>query len=229
MSQDRWSSIDGYIEDLLVEPDDLFEAIRADAAAAGLPEISVSPAQGKLLHLLARLAGARRILELGTLAGFSGIWLARALPADGQLVTIEVDPMHAAVARRSFVRAGVAARVEIRIGPGLEVLPQLERDGAGPFDMVFIDADKVNYPAYLDWAVRLSRAGTLIVADNVVRDGQVVDPDSDDPSVQGTRRFMSALGADPRLTATAIQTVGVKGYDGFALAIVNDPAGTHAG
>jgi predicted O-methyltransferase YrrM len=220
MSHDRWTAVDQYIDELLVEPDPVFASVQQDAAAAGLPAISVSASQGKLLHLLARLAGARRILELGTLAGFSGIWLARALPTDGRLVTIEADPVHAAAARRNFERAGIAAQVEIRIGAALEVLPQLAREGAGPFDLVFIDADKGNYAAYLDWAIQLARPGTLIVADNVVRDGEVIDERSDDPSVQGARRFMAALAADPRVTATAVQTVGVKGYDGLAFAIV---------
>lgn len=223
MSQDLWSAVDRYIDDLVVEPDEVFDGVRADANAAGLPEISVSASQGKFLYLLARLAGARRILELGTLAGFSGIWLARALPADGQLVTIEVDPAHAAVARRSFERAGVASRVDLRLGPAVDVLAQLVGERVEPFDMVFIDADKQNYAAYLDLSIRLARPGTLIVADNVIRDGRVVDEKVTDPSVEGIRQFMSALSRDPRLTATAIQTVGVKGYDGFAFAIVEDP------
>ena len=221
MAKDRWTAVDRYIDDLLVRPDEVFDAVQQDAAAARLPAISVSASQGKLLQLLARLINARRILELGTLAGFSGIWMARALPADGRLVTIEVDPAHADVAQRSFDRAGVSARVEIRRGPALQVLPQLAREGAGPFDMIFIDADKGNYASYLDWAIRLARPGALILADNVVRNGAVVDERSDDPSVQGARRFMAALGADRRVTATSLQTVGVKGYDGLAIAIVN--------
>ena len=223
MSQDRWTAVDRYIDDLLVRPDQVFDAVLEDAAAAGLPAISVSASQGKLLQLLARLMGARRILELGTLAGFSGIWMARALPADGRLVTIEMDPAHVEVAKRSFDKAGIAARVEIRLGAALDILPDLAREGAEPFDMVFIDADKGNYAAYLDWAIRLARPGGLIIADNVVRDGQVVDKRSDDPSVQGARRFMAALGADARVTATSIQTVGVKGYDGLAFAVVTAP------
>ena len=185
MAQDGWTAVDRYIDDLLVRPDEVFGEVQKDAAAAGLPAISVSASQGKLLHLLARLIGARRILELGTLAGFSGIWMARALPSDGRLVTIEMDPAHANVAQRSFDRAGVAALVEIRLGAALQVLPQLEREGAEPFDMVFIDADKGNYAAYLDWAIRLARPGALIVADNVVRDGEVIDEGSTDPSVPG--------------------------------------------
>lgn len=221
MTQERWTAVDRYIDDLLVRPDDIFDLVQQDADGAGLPAISLSSSHAKLLHLLARAVGARRILELGTLAGFSGIWLARALPADGRLVTIEVDPAHAQVARRSFERAGVESRIDILVGPALELLRRLVQTGTEPFDLVFIDADKGNYAAYLDLSIRLSRPGTLIVADNVVRDGEVIDERSDDPSVQGARRFLSAAAADPRIIATAIQTVGAKGYDGFALLLVN--------
>ena len=220
MTAERWTRVDRYIEDLLLEEDPVLDAVSTDATKAGLPAISVSAAQGKMLHLLARAIGARRILELGTLAGYSGTWLARALPPDGRLITIEFEPRHAAVARRCFERAGVADRVDIRIGAALELLPALEREGVEPFDVVFIDADKGNYDKYLDWSIRLCRPGAMIVADNVVRDGAVVDAGSDDPSVQGARRFMAAVSKDPRVDATAIQTVGVKGYDGFALMLV---------
>jgi predicted O-methyltransferase YrrM len=220
MTEELWTSVDRYFENALLE-DDLLAAVQQESAAAGLPQISVSPAQGKLLFVLARAMGARRILELGTLAGYSGIWLARALPADGRLVTVEVDGTHADVARRSFARTGVSQLIELRVQPALEALPQLAAEGAGPFDFVFIDADKVNYPHYLEWAIRLSRPGALIIADNVVRDGEVADAASSDPAVLAVRRMMSSINADKRVSATVIQTVGVKGYDGFAAVLVN--------
>ena len=216
----QWTAVDEYIDRSLVKPDAALDFVLEASAAAGLPAISVSASQGKLLFLLARAIGARRILELGTLGGFSGIWLARALAAGGQLVTVEADPAHAVIARQSFDRAGVADLVELRVGAALEILPRLAAEAGPPFDLVFIDADKGNYAEYLDWAIRLCREGGMIIADNVVRDGQVIDPASDDASVRGARRFMSAVATDPRVTATAIQTVGVKGYDGFALMLV---------
>jgi predicted O-methyltransferase YrrM len=222
MAQDQWTAVDRYLTDLLVPPDDALEAALQDSAAAGLPAINVSPNQGKLLHLLARLQGARIILEIGTLGGYSTIWLARALPVGGRLVTLESDAKHAEVARANIARAGLADVVELRLGPALEKLPQLAAEGSGPFDLIFIDADKPSYPDYLAWALRLSRRGSLIVADNVVRKGAVLDPASDDPRVQGARRFNEVLAAEPRVSATAIQTVGSKGYDGFALALVTD-------
>jgi predicted O-methyltransferase YrrM len=222
MSQDQWTAVDRYLTDLLVRPDPALEAALRDSAAAGLPAISVSPNQGKLLHLLARLQGARSILEIGTLGGYSTIWLARALPAGGRLVTLEADAKHAEVARGNIARAGLADVVELRLGPALETLPQLAAEGRGPFDLIFIDADKESYPDYLAWSLRLSRRGSLIVADNVVRKGAVLDPACDDPRVQGARRFNAALAAERRVSATAIQTVGSKGYDGFALAVVTD-------
>jgi predicted O-methyltransferase YrrM len=202
-----WDDVDTFLAALLARD--------APAVESDLPPIDVSPLQGKLLHLLARIAGARAILELGTLAGTSTIWLARALPPGGRLVTLEVDAHAAEVARRNVARAGLAERVEIRVGPALETLPQL----AGPFDLVFVDANKECYPEYLEWALRLSRPGTLIVGDNVVRGGAVVEPA--DARDRGARRFLELLAADPRVTATAIQTVGVKGWDGFALALVH--------
>jgi predicted O-methyltransferase YrrM len=231
MTQDRWTAVDRYIDGSLVKADVALDAVLEESAAAGLPAISVSPAQGKLLFVLARAMGARRILELGTLGGYSGIWLAHALPPGGRLVTIEVDPAHAAVARRSFERAGVSPLIDLRLGAALDVLPRLAAEGGAPFDLVFIDADKGNYAEYLDWAVRLCRPGSLIVADNVVRHGEVIDAASDDPGVQGIRRFITALEADTRVTATAIQTVGVKGYDGFAAIVVTgsvDRSGIHS-
>jgi predicted O-methyltransferase YrrM len=222
MSQEQWTAVDRYLTDLLVPADAALEAALGDSAAAGLPAINVSPNQGKLLHLLARLQGARTVLEIGTLGGYSTIWLARALPAGGRLVTLEADAKHAEVARANIARAGLADVVEVRLGPALETLPRLAAEGRGPFDLIFIDADKEGYPDYLTWSLRLSRRGSLIVADNVVRKGAVIDPASDDPRVQGARRFNELLAAEPRVSATAIQTVGSKGYDGFALALVTE-------
>ena len=193
------------------------------SSEAGLPPISVSPTQGKLLNLLARVRGARAILEIGTLGGYSAIWMARALPADGRLVTLEVDPKHADVARASIARAGLAERVEVRLGPALDTLQRLGAENAGPFDLIFIDADKPTLPEYFRWALRLSRPGTLIAIDNVVRDGAVIDSGSLDASVQGVRRLNELMASEPRVSATAIQTVGAKGYDGFALALVTGP------
>lgn len=220
MTQEQWTAVDDYITDLLVPSDPVLDAALADSAAAGLPPIQVSPGQGKLLHLLARAQGARSILEMGTLGGYSTIWLARALPADGLLITLEADPRHAEIARANVARAGLAEVVEVHLGPALDTLPRLAGQDRGPFDLVFIDADKPGYPDYLAWALRLSRPGSLIVADNVVRGGAVVDGASRDPGVQGVRRFNELLAAEPRLSATTVQTVGSKGYDGFAIALV---------
>lgn len=220
MTPEPWIAVDRYLVDLLVPSDAALDAALAAGAAAGLPPHDVSPAQGKLLHLLARIQGARRILEIGTLAGYSTIWLARALPAGGRLITLEADPRHAEVARTNVVRAGLGAVVEVRVGRALDTLPMLAAERQGPFDLIFIDADKGNNPAYLEWALTLSRRGTVIVADNVVRGGAVIEVASPDPSVQGVRRFNELLAAEPRVSATAIQTVGSKGYDGFAIALV---------
>ena len=220
MTQDRWTAVDSYIDDTLLGHDAVMDAVLKATAAAGLPPIQVSPSQGKLLFIVAKAIGAKRILELGTLAGYSGVWLARALPPDGLLVTVEVDPKHAEVARRSFARAGLADVVDLRVGQALDVLPQLEAERQAPFDLAFIDADKDRYPEYLEWALRLCRPGALVIADNVVRDGAVIDAASEDPSVRGVRRFMDRLGADRHVEATAIQTVGVKGYDGLAVILV---------
>jgi predicted O-methyltransferase YrrM len=220
MSEKVWTAVDRYITDNLVPGDAALNAVLAANAAAGLPAIDVAPNQGKFIHLLARMSGARRILEIGTLGGYSTIWLARALPAEGRLITLEFEALHAAVARENIARAGLASVVEIRVGPALASLARLQEEGAEPFDFIFIDADKDNYLGYLEGALRLSRPGTVIVADNVVRDGAVVDPESADPRVQGVRRFIKMMAGDPRLDATALQTVGVKGYDGFALAVV---------
>jgi predicted O-methyltransferase YrrM len=219
---DLFVAVDHYIDGLFVPPDPVLEAALAAAVEAGLPTIQVSPAQGKLLYLLARLSGARRILELGTLGGYSTIWLGRALPADGRLISLELDPRHAEVARANLARAGLADRVEVRVGPALESLAQLAERDEGPFDLIFIDADKANYPAYLEWALRLARPGCLLLADNVVRRGRVLAPDADDALAQGVRAFNAALAADPRVEAVVLQQVGVKGHDGLALALVKE-------
>lgn len=214
-NQELWTAVDSYLVEKLVPADpSLDSALRANADA-GLPAIDVTPNQGKLLHLLARMQGAGRILEIGTLGGYSTIWLARALPSDGLLITLEANAKHAAVAASNLERAGLSSRVDLRIAPALASLPRLEREGQAPFDFIFIDADKPNNPAYLDWAVRLSRPGTAIVCDNVVRDGAILDPHDPDDRVQGSRRFFEMLADDDRLDATAVQTVGSKGYDGF--------------
>jgi predicted O-methyltransferase YrrM len=220
MSQPQWTAVDQYLTDLFVPADPALDAALADSAAAGLPAIQVAPNQGKLLHLLARLQGARRVLEIGTLGGYSTIWLARALPPDGRLITLEISPAHAEVARKNLARAGVADRVEVRVGPALETLPRLAAEGLGPFDLVFIDADKQSNADYFGWAVRLARRGTLIITDNVVREGAVIDANSTDDRVQGVRRFHAAVAAEARVTATAVQTVGSKGYDGLSFALV---------
>jgi predicted O-methyltransferase YrrM len=220
MTDARWTAVDRYLEDTLVGRDEALAGALAASGAAGLPSIAVSPTQGKLLSLLAGAMRARRILELGTLGGYSGIWLARALPPGGVLVTIEADPKHAEVARRNFERAGVSPRIDLRVGPALDVLARLETEAAPPFDFVFIDADKINYPQYLDWAIRLGREGTLIVADNVVRNGAVADAASADDAVRAMRKFLAQAAGDARVSTTVIQTVGVKGYDGVAVLLV---------
>jgi predicted O-methyltransferase YrrM len=222
MSEELWTSVDQYFAGLLLGADPVLDAAIRASNAAGLPEIAVSPSQGKLLMMLAQIVGARFILEMGTLGGYSTIWLARALPQDGNLITLEFDPKHAEVARANIALAGFADRVEVRLGKALESLPEIAAEGHSPFDFVFIDADKENYPAYLEWAIRLSRPGALIMIDNVVREGAVIDTASTDPAVQGVRRMNEIMARDQRLTATAIQTVGSKGYDGFALAIVKN-------
>ena len=210
-----------YLAQTLIGPEPALEAALAANSAAGLPSIDVSAPQGKLIHLLARMAGARKALEIGALGGYSTIWLARALPDDGRLVTLEVNARHAEIARSNVARAGLGGKVEIRTGAALNLLPRIEAEGLGPFDFVFIDADKTNNAAYLEWALRLSRPGTAIVVDNVVRDGEVADAASRDPDVIGVRRMFELIAREPRLSATAIQTVGSKGWDGFALAVVN--------
>lgn len=220
MPSDKWTAVDTYINDTLLGGDAAMEAVLQASTAADLPAIAVSPSQGRFLFILAKAIGAKRILELGTLGGYSAVWLARALPSDGRLVTVEFAARHAEVARRNFERAGVSHLIELKLGAALEVLPQLEAERRAPFDFVFIDADKVHYPEYLDWALRLTRPGGLIVADNVVREGAVIDAASEDPSVQAVRRFMDKLEANRQVASTVIQTVGVKGYDGFAIVLV---------
>ena len=220
MTHEQWAAVDRYISGLLVPPDPSLDAALEASAAAGLPRHEVSPSQGKLLYLLARVQRARAILEIGTLGGYSTIWLGRALPPDGRLVTLEANQKYAEVAAANIERAGLAGVVELRVGGALDALAKLAADGRGPFDLIFIDADKPSNPAYFAWALELSRRGSLIVADNVVRKGAVVDAASGDPSVQGVRRFLELLAAEPRASATAIQTVGSKGYDGLAVALV---------
>ena len=216
----QWTAVDEYVDALLVGQDDGLRGALAASDAAGLPSISVTPAQGKVLNLLARSIGARAILEIGTLGGYSTIWLARALAPSGRLVTIEADEKHAAVARENFARANVSAEVDLRVGRALDVLPSVEREGLGPFDLVFIDADKPNTPDYFKWALRLARIGTLILIDNVVRDGAVADPDSKDPAVVAMRQVLAMVASEPRVSATVLQTVSEKGYDGLALVLV---------
>lgn len=220
-TQDQWTTVDNYYVDLLVAPDAALDAALRDSAAAGLPSIHVAPNQGKFLHLLARTQNARKILEIGTLGAYSTIWLARALPAVGKLITLEANPKHAEVAGKNLARAGVSEKVELILAPAIETLPRLARENRGPFDLIFIDADKPSTADYFEWAVKLSRPGTVIIVDNVVRKGAVADPKSTDENVLGIRRFANAIAADKRVSATAIQTVGSKGYDGFVLAVVN--------
>ena len=220
MAQDLWTAVDNYIADLFIQQDFALQAALDSSAAAGLPTINVSPAQGKLLHLLARVQGARKILELGTLGGYSTIWLARALPPDGRLISLEVDPKRAEIARANIARAELANMVEIKVGRAADSMQKLLAEGRGPFDLIFIDADKPSYAEYLQWSLKLSRPGTLILADNVIRKGAVADPASTDENVRGIRKFNEVLAAEKRVTTSVIQTVGSKGYDGLALILV---------
>jgi predicted O-methyltransferase YrrM len=220
MDKEKWTAVDRYITELLVPADAALEGALKDSEAAGLPHINVAPNQGKLLWMLARMQHARNILEIGTLGGYSTIWLARALPADGKLITLEIDARHAEVARANIARAGLAGKVELRLGKAIDSLAKIEAERKDPFDLIFIDADKPSNPDYFQWALKLSRPGSIIIVDNVVRDGQVINAASTDASVQGVRRFNELLAAEKRVTATAIQTVGSKGYDGLAFALV---------
>ena len=220
MTQDQWTAVDSYLTQTMVGEDEALTGAVRDSERAGLPAIQVAPNQGKLLHLLARMLGARSILEIGTLGGYSTIWMARALPPGGRLITLEAEPKHAEVARANFARAGVGDVIDLRLGRALDTLPQLAAEGLGPFDLFFIDADKPSIPEYFDWALKLAHAGSLILVDNVVRKGAVADASSQDPSVQGVRRFNERLAREPRVSATTLQTVGMKGYDGIAFALV---------
>ena len=222
MTTDPWTAVDDYFEGELLESDPVLEETLRSSDAAGLPDIQVSPTQGKLLHLLAKSVRARRILEIGTLGGYSSTWLARALPSGGELVTLELSPKHAEVARANLARAGLSEKVEVRVGPALETLPKLLAEKTPPFDLVFVDADKPNTRAYFDWAIRLTRPGALIVVDNVVRKGELANAANDDANVRGMRELVEALRSDRRVSATGIQTVGRKGYDGFLLARVEE-------
>jgi len=220
--KNTWTEVDEYFGDLLAPRDELLDAALEANEKAGLPAIGVSRLQGKFLFLLVKILQARRVLEIGTLGGYSTIWMARALPAGGQVVTLEVDPKHAEVARENLGRTGMLERVDLRLGRALDTLANLHAAGAGPFDLVFIDADKENNPGYLEWAMKLARPGTVIVVDNVVRDGRVIDAGTSDLDLLGTRRMAEMMATHPRLSATAMQTVGAKGYDGFALAVVTE-------
>jgi predicted O-methyltransferase YrrM len=220
MTEKNWAEVDAFIADLFVHPDPVQDATLAAGENAGLPPIEVSPPAGKLLFLLAKMVGAKRILEIGTLGGYSTIWLARALWSDGRLFTLEAAPQHAEIARQNIARAGLADRVDIRVGPALDTLSAIAAENAGPFDFVFIDADKENNPAYFDWALRLTRRGSLIVIDNVVRYSAIAEGESHDPAVRATRNVLAMMAAEKRVSATVIQTVGSKGHDGFALAVV---------
>jgi predicted O-methyltransferase YrrM len=219
-AKDIWKAVDRFFGEALISADPILEEALSTNRRAGLPEIDVTPLQGRFLEVMVRATGARRVLEIGTLGGYSPIWLARAVPDEGVVVTLELEPKHAEVAKANLANAGVASRVDVRVGPAVKTLAALAAEPAAPFDFIFIDADKAGYPEYLDWSLKLSRAGTLIVADNVVRDGKVIGPDNPDPNIQGVRRFTDLLASEPRISATVLQTVAAKGYDGFAMAVV---------
>jgi predicted O-methyltransferase YrrM len=225
MSEELWTAVDNYLVEKLIPADAALKAAREANAESKLPAIDVSPTQGKLLYLLAKIQGARRILEVGTLGGYSTIWLARALPDDGRLVTLEVEKRHAEVALQNIERAGLTSQVELRLAPAAESLAALVLEKVEPFDLIFIDADKPNSPVYLEWALRLARTGTIVVVDNVIRDGQVIDASSTDESVKGTRKLFDLIASERRLEATALQTVGSKGYDGLVVAVVGEYGG----
>lgn len=220
MDEEVWTRAQRYIEEQLLGKDESLDTVLAATEAAGMPPIQVSPTHGKLLKLLAQMHGAKRILEIGTLAGYSTIWLARALPADGKLITLEFEPKHVAVARDNIAKAGLADKVEVREGSALDTLPLLASEGAGPFDLVFIDANKSGYADYLGWALKLTCRGSVIIADNAVQQGRIADATCDDTNVQGIQRFIEMLGSEPRVSATIVQTVGSQGYDGLAIGVV---------
>ena len=220
MTQEMWTAVDNYIVDALGLDNELFRDVQAACDDAGLPPIQVSASQGKLLEIIVRMTRAQSVLEIGTLGGYSTIWMANGLPPAGRVVTLEIDVKHAEVAAANFARAGLSDRIDLKIGPALETLPVVEREGAGPFDLIFIDADKVNIPSYFEWALKLSRSGSVIVVDNVVRDGAVMESESTDPSVQGVRRLNEMIPTIDGIESTVVQTVGGKGYDGFAMVFV---------
>ena len=217
VESEKWTEVDQFFSEALIGSDPVLESALESSRAAGMPAINVSPNQGKLLEILARILYARSILEIGTLGAYSTIWLARGMQTGGRLITLEADPAHAAVARANIARAGLQSAVELRLGSAADTLPQILAERRGPFDLIFIDADKKNIPSYFEWSLRLSRPGTIIVVDNVVRDGRVIDSSSDDPDIQGVRRFIEMVGTNATVSGTAIQTVGIKGYDGFAI------------
>jgi len=221
MNPDQWTAVDNYLNEVLVGSDEALEQALTRSTEAGLPAIAVSPTQGKFMMMLARVQGARRILEIGTLGAYSTIWFAKALPADGRIITIESEPKHAEVARENVAAAGFGNIVDVRLGKALDVLPDIAGENVGPFDFTFIDADKPNIPEYFDWALRLSRSGSIIIVDNVIREGAVIDATSEDASVQGVRRLNDRLALESSVTVTTLQTVGGKGYDGFTIALVN--------
>jgi len=220
MTKDVWEAVDKYFDEMLIPHDSALDDALAAASAENLPAIQVSSVQGKLLHLLARIMSARNILEIGTLGGYSTIWMARALPEGGRIITLEADPKHAEVAQKNFARAGVENKIELRLGKALDTLPKVAADGRGPFDMFFIDANKSNMPEYFEWSLKLARKGSVIIADNVVREGAVLDARSKDADIQGIRRFLEMVGKEKRVSGTALQTVSTKSYDGFALVLV---------
>jgi len=220
MTKKVWEAVDRYFDKMLIPHDSTLDDALAAAAAAKLPAIQVSSVQGKFLHLLARILGARNILEIGTLGGYSTIWMARALPEGGRIITLEADPKHAEVASKNFARAGVEGKVELRLGKALDTLPKIASDGRGPFDLFFIDANKSNMPEYFEWSLKLARTGSVIIADNVVREGAVLNAKSKDADIQGIRRFLEMVGKEKRVSGTALQTVSTKNYDGFALVLV---------
>jgi predicted O-methyltransferase YrrM len=219
-AKEIWKQVDQYFAEALIPPGDGFDAALGANRKGDLPSIDVTPLQGKFLEVLVRATGSKRILEIGTLGGYSTLWLARALPEDGIVVTLELEPHHARIAKQNLEAAGLADRVNLRVGPAAETLATLANEHTAAFDFIFIDADKASYPEYLQWSLKLSRPGTLIVADNVVRDGKVIEPDHPDPNIQGVRRFTELVSQEPRLRATALQTVAGKGYDGFVIAVV---------
>ncbi len=219
-AKETWKQVDRYFTDAVIAPGDRFNAAMEANRKADLPPIDVTALQGKFLEIMVRATGARRVLEIGTLGGYSTLWLASALPENGVVVTLELEPRHAEIAMHNLKTAGLANKVDLRVGPAAETLKALAQEHTAPFDFIFIDADKASYPEYLQWSIKLSRPGTLIVADNVVRDGKVVDPESPDPHIQGVRRFTELVAAEPRLSTTVLQTVGTKGYDGFAISVV---------